>query len=355
MISRILFVDGSRVIINALSTELSEEFNVLKAYSFQEAQEILKKEEVDALVTARTLPDGSGFDLAAEVKKKKDIPVIMLIADEDVTVFELHPYVDVFISKVGLTAKKIISELENFEKEINEIKNREEKLILVVDDSTMLRKAIVNKLSKKYNVEEAENGREAFEKAIKLVPDLITMDVDMPVMDGITSSSFIRAHVRTRNVPILLLTSHKDPETVKKAFEAGVNMHLPKDTPVEELVAAVENILSRKPKQEKILFVTTEDHIMEALVATPVRTEGYVLNIATSIEEAEDVMNEYNVVIINDEVIKGRIPQFLKDNNKKVIILTDDPEKFDGFEIVEKPFEAEDLIKLISKMLAVAE
>ena len=93
MIGRIMVAEGSKVIMNALSSKLSAHFNIIKASSLSEALETISSQKVDALITARTLPDGTGFDLAAEVKKKTDIPVIMLVADENVQVFDLHPFV----------------------------------------------------------------------------------------------------------------------------------------------------------------------------------------------------------------------------------------------------------------------
>ena len=351
MISRILLVEGSKMIASAISPVLSEEFGVIKAFSLKEALDIIKTTEIDALVTARTLPDGTGFELAAEVKKKKDIPVIMLIADEDVPVSELHPYVDRYVSKVGLKPEQLKKELEEIEKEIENLKQREDKVILVVDDSAMLRRALVNALSKKYKTEEAENGKVAFEKAVKVLPNLITMDVDMPVMDGITASSLIKAHIRTRHIPILLLTSHKDPETVKKGFEAGVNMYLPKDTPVDELVKIVDKMLEVKPKQKKILFITTEDYAMDAVVSTPLKTEGYILNIATSEDDIKGILPSYDVIILNEDIASDSLVAELEKVREKVLILTEDEEQWKNFKTILKPFEAEDLLKILTEML----
>lgn len=94
--------------------------------------------------------------------------------------------------------------------------------ILIIDDDPvtrlMLKKVLLNS---SFNVLEAENGKEGFSKFIDHLPDLVLMDVMMPVMNGYDATLAIRNYETKRNIPILMLTSLDDIESVDKAFDAG--------------------------------------------------------------------------------------------------------------------------------------
>lgn len=96
--------------------------------------------------------------------------------------------------------------------------------VLVVDDSPLIRQLIVEALQKDPDVEvvgTAENGKQAIEQAAALRPQVITMDVDMPVMDGLTACERIMADYPT---PILVLTADprgQAPELTHRALAAG--------------------------------------------------------------------------------------------------------------------------------------
>ncbi|MFT3837292.1 MAG: chemotaxis-specific protein-glutamate methyltransferase CheB [Myxococcaceae bacterium] len=96
--------------------------------------------------------------------------------------------------------------------------------VLVVDDSPLCRQLIIDALEKDKDLEvvgTAETGKEAVEKAHSLKPAVITMDVDMPVMDGLSATETIMAEVPT---PILVLTAdprNQAPELTHRALEVG--------------------------------------------------------------------------------------------------------------------------------------
>lgn len=96
--------------------------------------------------------------------------------------------------------------------------------VLVVDDSPICRQLIIDALSRDPDLEiagTAENGRDAVQKAVALKPNVITMDVDMPVMDGLTATERIMGENPT---PILVLTAdprNQAPELTHRALEVG--------------------------------------------------------------------------------------------------------------------------------------
>ncbi|PVZ66690.1 protein-glutamate methylesterase/protein-glutamine glutaminase [Pelagibaculum spongiae] len=102
--------------------------------------------------------------------------------------------------------------------------------VLAVDDSSFFRKRIVEILKSDKAIEvvgAAENGRQAVEMARKLKPDVITMDIEMPEMDGISA---VRAICSERPVPVLMLSSltHEGATATLTAMEAGAADFMPK-------------------------------------------------------------------------------------------------------------------------------
>ncbi len=88
---------------------------------------------------------------------------------------------------------------------------------LVVDDSALIRIAVAEILSKAgFEVETAKNGKEAVEKTLKFKPDVITLDVKMPVMDGLTALKLI---MEKRPTPVVMLSSYTT-EGARETFEA---------------------------------------------------------------------------------------------------------------------------------------
>ncbi len=104
--------------------------------------------------------------------------------------------------------------------------------VLVVDDSSFFRKRIVDILSKDARLEvvgEAVDGNDAIKKTTSLNPDVITMDVEMPVVDGITA---VRRIMKIRPTPILMLSSFttQGAKLALQALEAGAIDYFPKDS-----------------------------------------------------------------------------------------------------------------------------
>jgi serine phosphatase RsbU (regulator of sigma subunit) len=112
--------------------------------------------------------------------------------------------------------------------------------ILVVEDNSLNRKVIVQKLKKNnYLIEEAENGMIALEKVKSWQPDLILLDVMMPVMDGFQVLDILRQTQSQVELPIILVTAMQDSEDIVKGFHLGANDYLPKNFNTEELLARV--------------------------------------------------------------------------------------------------------------------
>ena len=117
--------------------------------------------------------------------------------------------------------------------------------VLVVDDSSFMRGAIARHIQKDARfqvVGVAVNGREAVVKAMELRPDVITMDVEMPEMDGLTAAAMIRGLEEGGNtrVPILAMTAHVVNSVKEQCLDAGMDGYISKPIQPAELYQALE-------------------------------------------------------------------------------------------------------------------
>jgi DNA-binding NarL/FixJ family response regulator len=106
------------------------------------------------------------------------------------------------------------------------------KRVLIVDDHLAMRRAVTRVLESQPNVEvcgEAENGRIAIDKARKLKPDLIVLDLSMPVMNGLEAARILRTMMP--KTPILMYTSFATSNLAEEALAAGVSKVSTKSSP----------------------------------------------------------------------------------------------------------------------------
>lgn len=115
--------------------------------------------------------------------------------------------------------------------------------IILVDDHAMLRQGTAELLRRDPAIEvvgEAEDGQQAVELARRLRPDIVVMDVRMPVLSGIEATRQIRATLP--EVQVLVLTAHDDDQYIFSLLQAGASGYLLKSAPVSELVRAIHQV-----------------------------------------------------------------------------------------------------------------
>ena len=144
-----------------------------------------------------------------------------------------------------------------------------EKNILIVDD-TNLNREICRELCAGigYRTLEAINGQEAVEAALAGTPDLILMDVTMPVMNGFEATAAIKKNNRTSQIPIIIVTALDSREDRIKGIEAGANDFLTKPIDAVELSLRIRNNLEIKEYQD---FLRDHNTILEEQVAERTR------------------------------------------------------------------------------------
>lgn len=117
--------------------------------------------------------------------------------------------------------------------------------VLIVDDLPQVRHGLATVLelaSKAYKpkiaiIGEAQNGREAIQQAQILHPDVVLMDLEMPVLDGFSATQCIKS--MNPSILIVALTIHSDPTTRQKAAQAGADAFIEKGAPLDELLHAI--------------------------------------------------------------------------------------------------------------------
>lgn len=117
------------------------------------------------------------------------------------------------------------------------------KKILVVEDGELNRDLLIQLLEEEYEVVVAVDGAEAVEKAERERPDLILMDLGLPVLDGWEATRRIKAKAELRHIPVIAITSRAMVGDERKAREAGCDDYLAKPIDEEELMRKIRKFL----------------------------------------------------------------------------------------------------------------
>jgi two-component system cell cycle response regulator DivK len=122
--------------------------------------------------------------------------------------------------------------------------------VLIVDDFEDNRQMYAEFLTYSgYRVVEATDGAEAVARAKELAPDLVVMDLSLPVMDGWEATRRLKSDPQTRHIPILALTGHSFDGHSKEARDAGCDGFLTKPCLPERLLQAIRQVLSSTASQ----------------------------------------------------------------------------------------------------------
>ncbi|HET6368421.1 MAG TPA: response regulator [Pseudomonadales bacterium] len=125
-------------------------------------------------------------------------------------------------------------------------------LVLLVDDYADNRDMYARYLTfAGYRVDEATNGQEALDKAGQIHPDLIVMDLSLPVMDGWEATRRLKANPQTRRIPVLALTGHALGDHEREASEAGCDGYVTKPCLPEDLAARINVMLAGTPSKSR--------------------------------------------------------------------------------------------------------
>lgn len=122
--------------------------------------------------------------------------------------------------------------------------------VLLVDDDEIMRRLFGSKLARAgFEVIYAEDGNQGREMARRFQPDLILMDIDMPVLDGIKTTGMLKREPQTSHIPIIFLTnSDLSIEEVSAIKELGVTEYIPKAIEPSKFIDSVKTALAKYHK-----------------------------------------------------------------------------------------------------------
>jgi len=243
---KILLIDDEPDFVDALSRTLEAKSYQVITTSKAQAQEMMK-EEPDIVILGTITPAGEAFRLHQWLKghpRYKDIPLLVIDAREkerhikgwrreEGMQLEAEGYVSKPIEPAALVPR--IQKL--LEVAFRTIK------VLVTDDHTMVRDGICAVLSLQKDIDvvgEAVNGQDAIEKVKRLVPNVVLMDIVMPVMSGLEATKRI-----TRECPetkVLILTQYDDEENMFVAKQSGAQGFIPKRAASSDLISGVRAV-----------------------------------------------------------------------------------------------------------------
>jgi chemosensory pili system protein ChpA (sensor histidine kinase/response regulator) len=120
------------------------------------------------------------------------------------------------------------------------------KKVLMVDDQPFILTMGQEILERHgFTVVTAKNGEEAINLAKTLLPDVILLDIEMPKMNGFEACRLIRQEEKTKNIPIIMLTSKTEAAYMEKGFQAGANLYIGKPFSEEKLMTVVKVVMSK--------------------------------------------------------------------------------------------------------------
>jgi DNA-binding NarL/FixJ family response regulator len=120
------------------------------------------------------------------------------------------------------------------------------KSILIVDDNAFVREALCEMFKRERDFDicgEAENGRDAIEKAKQLRPDLVVLDLSMPVMNGLEAARVLKRLMP--NVPLIMYSAFGDRYVQQQASLIGVSSIISKSEPATHVVGTARNLLTQ--------------------------------------------------------------------------------------------------------------
>ncbi len=202
--------------------------------------------------------------------------------------------------------------------------------ILLADDHIVMRTGLRALLERQPNLEvvgESENGRETVALAASLKPDVVVMDVGMPVLNGIEATQTIVTQNPT--VAVVILSMHADESYVMRALKAGARGYLLKDSAAADLIGAIQAISQGKsffsPKVSRIL---AEDYVRVLKQKGAVDTydlltsrEREILQLLAEGKTNKEVATALNISPYTVETHRSHILQKLNLHNSAELVL----------------------------------
>jgi signal transduction histidine kinase/CheY-like chemotaxis protein len=263
----LLIVEDSEPAIIQLEDIFKDKgFNILVSRNGEEALEEIKKRLPDAIILDLMMPKIDGFEVLKKVRSTEEsahIPVIILtakhISKEELSFLKYNKIFQL-IQKGNISRQSLLAAVSNAlsvnsenntlptgrhlpVKKINTFSRPGKATILVVEDNPDNIKAVKALLQESYFIIEASDGKLGVEMAKQHVPDLVLMDISLPVLDGFQAFAAIRKEKSLEHTPVIALTASAMKGTREEILSYGFDGYLSKPVDVELLKKTVKEAI----------------------------------------------------------------------------------------------------------------
>jgi DNA-binding response OmpR family regulator/two-component sensor histidine kinase len=371
-VEKILICDSSSLLNSLLKKRLETyDFRTFTCEDLHEAEKLILSEKPDLAIFGDVLEEASGREIAARLFSRPDLAELIVaffaseidsrLIDEAFEAGIQHIFQKPIVEYELLT---VIYSLERLEK-----KKRKEK-ILVVEDSDMIRQIMVRELKKHgYTVFQAASGEDGLDLARKEMPDLVTMDIILPGIDGYETCARLRNDPDTHDIPVVIISKCNTLEERVKGFEAGAVEYFVKPFAPNQLAGYVNMLFETKKARRKEKIVVIEDnattrHIVKHILAK----QGIHVIAAHDGEEGMEIIKRtmpdmvltdlYMPGIDGFEVLR-RLRKSRETRHIPCILLTGSREREDVIkglasganDYIVKPFDEEELLARVINLL----
>jgi len=245
---RVLAIDDEAEFLEDLKQVFeARSFQVHTATTREEAQRMVRSMEPDVVILGTMTPRGEAFQLHQWLRsnpKTKGVPILVIDAEPEKQLLKgwrreeaLQMQAEEYVAKPVAPASLAARAQEAVGKAAKRMK------VLIVDDHAVVRDGIRAVLSLQKDIEvvgEAVDGSEALEKAQRLEPDVVIMDIVMPVMDGLEATrKMAKQFPQTK---VLMLSQYDDEENILAAEQIGAYGFIPKGAASSQLINGIRTI-----------------------------------------------------------------------------------------------------------------
>ena len=245
---RILIVDDDLDFTEALkATLVNESYSVATAYDRRQAEEMVRSQEPDMIVLGTIMPRGDAFLFHKWLKQTlgfSNLPIMVINAPPEKQVIKgwrmdegMQCDAEDFLAKPVEPAALVPRIQKLLDRATRRIR------VLIVDDHAVVRDGIRAVLALQRDMQmvgESVNGKEAVEKTIELLPDVVVMDIVMPVMNGLDAAKEICK--KCKSAKVLMLTQYDDEENVLASKQVGAVGFIPKAAASSRLVTGIRSV-----------------------------------------------------------------------------------------------------------------
>lgn len=246
--TKILIVDDDLDFTKALEKTLATEaYSVFVASDRQQAETMVRSQEPDMIILGTIMPRGNAFLFHKWMKQTlgfSNLPIMVINAPPEKQLIKgwrmdegMQCDAEDFLARPVDTVALIPRIQKLLDRATKRIR------VLIVDDHAVIRDGIRSVLALQRDMQvigEAVNGKEALEKTIELMPDVVVMDIVMPIMNGLDAANEICQKCTSSKV--LMLTQYDDEENVLASKKAGAMGFIPKAAASSRLITGIRSV-----------------------------------------------------------------------------------------------------------------